>query len=202
MLIDHVDLVNRKVYVEDPNCARYADQLPAEAKRRFKGRNTSEVVFIPQLKAPFFEALSKYLKYEYCPGSSPEYLFQDVRPGHRGRPFDQISDAAKAASFARACRSAGVTSKDGDTSYTLYSLRHMYGVYMLNYLPVDGGYGLSLAQVQRLMGHVSSKSTEVYAVEDDMILAAKLEYADRHLLSGTIERGSMALAIAERLEAE
>ena len=73
---------------------------------------------------------------------------------------------------------------------------------MLNYLPVPGGYGLKLKEVQQLKGHTSEKTTAHYAREDRTILAARLEYADQHLWTTGNDLHFLPTLIANRLRAE
>jgi hypothetical protein len=49
----------------------------------------------------------------------------------------------------------------------LYTMRHHYGVYMVNDFPCpDGTFGLALATVINAMGHVSERHTKKYARQD------------------------------------
>jgi integrase len=200
---EHIDPKAATVYVEDPNNLRYANELPLAARMRFKGRAVSETYLIQPLRDQFFEALAKYLKDEYVPGSGHNFVFQDTRIGPLcGRPMHEMSDTARSQTFKRAVRRAGVPSPSPESDWTLHALRHAYGVYLLNYLPVPGGYGLALKEVQRLMGHKSEATTSNYAREDSIILAAKLEYSDRMVISLSSEWTGLPALIAQRLRHE
>jgi integrase len=112
-----------------------------------------------------------------------------------------FSDTARNRSFKRAVKRANIPHPTGG-QWGLHSLRHAYGVYLLNYLPVPGGYGLQLKDVQLLMGHKDEKTTKHYAREDRTILASKLEYADACTLGLTLELADLPSFIAARLRHE
>ncbi len=64
--------------------------------------------------------------------------------------------------------------------YSPHSLRHMYGVYLLNYIPINAEaneYGLPLIDVCHFMGHKNLESTKVYARRDGLEAGKKLEKA-------------------------
>lgn len=198
-----IDIARQKVYVDDPNGLRYADELPLEAKMRFKGRAVSEVYLFPPIRGRFFEALRLYVEQEYVPGSGHEFVFQDVRRvPQRGRPFYKLSDTARNETFKRAVARADITHPIAGKSYTPHSLRHMYGVYMRNYFPVPGGYGLEVEDVQKLMGHLTDTAARHYARRDRTVLAAKLEYADQVIFPGADTLEGLPTMIADRLRDE
>lgn len=195
---DAVITDKRKVFVYDPKGHRYGNQLPEEYAPRFKGRKHSETYIIPQLRDIFFEALEQYVRREYRPTGEHNLVFQDIRNGQNGRPFMSVSDKNIGSSFKRACQRAGVPTLPNDQLYTLHSLRHFYGVFMLNYIPVEGGYGLKLTEVQRLMGHEKASTTAKYAREDRLILQSKLELFDKLVLSGNALETDLRSMLAKR----
>ena len=69
---------------------------------------------------------------------------------------------------------------------------------MLNYIPVEGGYGLKLTEVQRLMGHEKASTTAKYAREDRLILQSKLELFDKLVLSGNALETDLRSMLAKR----
>jgi hypothetical protein len=73
---------------------------------------------------------------------------------------------------------------------------------MLNYIPVPGGFGLLASEVQMLMGHRDINSTRHYARQDDALLRAKLEAADRLVYSGDFDLTDLPSLIAGRLYAQ
>jgi integrase len=202
LLWEHIDITNRKVFVEDPHHLRFARSLPMEVQLRFKGRAISDTYLIPVLRDHFFVFLEQYVKQECVPGTTHGFVFQHIRPGPTcGRPFHTLSDSARIETFKRAVKRANIQHpKEG--IYTPHSLRHLYGVYMLNYLPVPGGYGLTTGEVQKLMGHKTEAATKHYAREDRVVLAAKLEYADRLVTLQSDDWQGLPAAIANRLKYE
>jgi integrase len=94
------------------------------------------------------------------------------------------SDAAMGKSFKKAIALANVPIPFGRKDWTLHSLRHLYGVYMLNDIPIDrenNVFGLDLTEVQMLMGHKSINQTRHYARSKENKLEKKLENADKEL---------------------
>ncbi|KKL27833.1 hypothetical protein LCGC14_2381190, partial [marine sediment metagenome] len=85
-----------------------------------------------------------------------------------------------------------------DNRTTPHSLRHFYGVFMLNFIPVEGGYGLRLPEVQKLMGHEDSSSTAHYAREDPIILESKLRMIDHFAMGQTDKERDIRAWIAKR----
>ena len=188
LLLEDVDLVNQQVYVFDPSGRRSLLGLNHPVQHRFKGREMAMTYLFSPLKADFFYALEQYLRIEYVPcykQGEPQYLFQYIEPTRRGEPLVNASDAALAQSFKKALKLANVAITHGEADWTLHSLRHLYGVYMLNDYPVDlaaGEFGLQLVEVQMLMGHKSIRSTAHYARSKHRRLVAKLEASDRNVL--------------------
>lgn len=178
-----VDIERRLVFVNDPEKLRYSNTLPEVFKLRFKGRTVSQTYFLQPFRDQFFEALEEYVRFEAFPCANHDFVFQDIRTGCAGRPFYQLSDASKVKAFAKACDSGGVPRKPSGARYGRHSLRHWYGVFLLNFLPLPDGFGLRIEEVQRLMGHKDRETTEKYAREDKLILESKLEAADE-ILSG------------------
>lgn len=200
---ENINQTEAKIYVDDPNNLRYSDHLPRNVRLRFKGRAASDTYLIPQLRDRFFVALVEYLTYEYIPGCGHDFVFQDTATGPAsGRPMHEMSDTARIQAFKRAVRKAGVPPRHDGRDWTPHSLRHAYGVYLLNYLPVPGGYGLTLKEVQRLMGHKSETTTAHYARDDSAILAAKLEHADAFVYGASPDLAGLPSLIAQRLRQE
>jgi len=197
---EHIDIDDRLVFVEDPENLRYSCSLPEPHKLRFKGRTVSQTYFLQPFNDLFFEALEAYVKFEAEPCVNHDFVFQDIRTGQGGRPFYQVSDAAKVRAFSRACERIGVQRRPSGKRYSRHSLRHWYGVFTLNYLPLPGGYGLRIDEVQKLMGHKLRKSTEIYAREDRAILESKLAFADEILQSNQFDIGDLPRLVAERYE--
>ena len=193
-----IDIENRKIYVLDPENRRFGNRPDNYQKQKFKGRATSITYLIEPYKSMFFNALNEYLNQEYLvgPNFQESFVFQYIHGVKRGQPYFEAHHKAMSENFQRACDKAGIypPAHSRKTKWTVHSLRHMYGVYVKNYLPVDEGrgiFGLSLAEVQKLMGHKSPESTAHYAREADEIILRKLEAADKFI--NTFEPGLIEL---------
>lgn len=76
----------------------------------------------------------------------------------------------------------------------IHSLRHSYGVYMLNYLPTPTGIGMPIAILANIMGHSSIENTKIYARHDKEIVRTELEYANKIILgTGNITKTEMLI---------
>jgi len=183
--MNHIDFERRKVVVEDPDNRRFASQMPDELRRRWKGRAVSETYFIPILRDRFFKALERYIRTEYMPAPNQRLVFQKLK-GDRS-PYIDVADKNRIQSFQRAVRRVqkGLPSKDAYLSdLTPHSLRHFYGTFMLNYVPLGNNqYGLRPVEVQRLMGHEKLKSTLRYARQDKLALDAKILLMNMHAMN-------------------
>lgn len=183
-----IDYINRNVYVLDPNNRRYGRFMTPDEKVRFKGRSVSWTYLWEPWRSKFFQALAEYRKREWrLPSDGNDFVFQilKVQDGKVGVPLAMASDSATIEAFKRAVIKAEIISSDldGYKTWTPHSLRHAYGVYMLNYIPIGPGvFGFSEVDVQSLMGHKSIISTRKYARRKKDILNVKLEYADRAAL--------------------
>lgn len=184
-----IETGSQKVYVLDPKAKRLGGDLSAGVQQRFKGRETSMTYLIQPFREAFFVALEQYFKNEYVmprAGTRNDYVFQYVESSSRGKPYVLASDAAFNKSFRAACDRASVPAPGGHKKYwTLHSLRHLYGVYMVNDLPVNpekNHFGLNMAEVQVLMGHKSIRSTQIYARKKRRSIERILSRADKHIL--------------------
>lgn len=180
-----IDYVNRRVYVLDPEGRRYGRFMTQDEKIRFKGRTVSWTVMWEPWRSKFFQALEEYRKREWrLPTNSHQFVFQKliIEDDVVGEPLVQASDAATNQAFNKVAIKAGIPTSDldGEDEWTPHSLRHAYGVYMLNYIPISSGvFGLQLADVQALMGHASITSTLKYARRKEDVLMQKLQYSDQ-----------------------
>lgn len=188
LLLQDIDFDRQEVYVIDPSGRRFEPPESVRESPRFKGRAIAATYLFPPLRQKFFEALEKYLKLEFVPVTrvgEPEYLFQYVEPARRGQPLVNASDTAMIKAFKKAVNKAGVPPPDEESEWAPHSLRHLYGVYLLNDYPLDprhGKYGLPLTDVQMLMGHESIRNTAKYARTKRRRLMAKLQASDEALL--------------------
>jgi len=184
-----IDIKNQKVYVLDPAGRRLGGDMTTQEKARFKGREVSMTYLIQPFRQAFFQALEQYVVSEYVPPrnkSDGDFVFQYVEPGLRGKPYVGVSDSALNKNFKAACERANVPQSNvGKKHWPQHSLRHLYGVYMVNDFPVapeKGRFGLELAEVQVLMGHKSIASTRIYARKKRRSIERLLTQADQYLL--------------------
>jgi len=140
---------------------------------KWKGRQTETTFLIEPFRSLFFQNLEKYLKYERNNQVSHRFIFQNH---NTGRPYFSSDRSSRIKQFKRHARDAGI---EDLTGISFHSLRHSYGVYTLNYLPLPSGeFGLKIGHVKILMGHSSIKSTEVYAKEDEELLFSQIAFAN------------------------
>ena len=104
--------------------------------------------------------------------------------------------------FSKTCDAIELPRTAAGRRYGRHSLRHFYGMFMLNYLPLPDGFGLRIDEVQRLMGHKDQKTTLQYAREDKLILESKLSFADDAILSQAVSPDDLPKLIADRYEHE
>ncbi len=200
----HIDVEHGIVYVFDPRNRRFGKQMSDDERYRFKGRTTSRTYLFEPLRSEFFHWMELYIRNEFVPTNDHDFLFQKLSLHEYGKPLKEASGTALNKRFKGTVIRAGIKGPEMLPSHiwTLHSLRHMYGVFMLNYVPVPGGFGLEETEVQSLMGHRSIESTRHYARHDDVLLKAKLEYADRMIVDGGFDIDSFPDLIAKRLLAE
>lgn len=202
-----VDPRTGEVWIVDPDNHRFGQAMQERDRLRFKGRAMSKVYLFEPLRTAFWAALKDYLDTEFVGTSDPsnDFLFRKIDGGGRGDALVGASDTAIEKQFKAAVRRARVPGprEAPDHLWTPHSLRHCYGVYMLNYIPVPGGPGLRLTEVQALMGHARIESTAIYARHDQLLLEAKIEAADMALFdAGSTFDGNLSEfphAIADRL---
>lgn len=206
LLFDDIDFDEQQVYVLDPSGRRYEPPHSVIEQPRFKGRAIALTYLFPPLRQAFFQALEQYLRHEYVPIAKPgeaRYLFQYTDPTKRGQPLVNASDTAMAKSFKKAVKQANVAMPPNGKEWSPHSLRHLYGVYMLNDYPVSpehGWFGLELVEVQMLMGHTNIRSTRRYARAKHRRLAAKLKNSDEAMLGLTAdEKKLLPLGVVKRL---
>lgn len=203
LLLEDILPDQQKIYVLDPSGRRFNPPPSILEHPRFKGRAMAATYMFPPLRQWFFEALEQYLKLEYVP-TGDRYLFQYVEPSRRGEPFANASDSTLTKSFKKSAFRAGVPLPLDGEEYTPHSLRHLYGVYMLNDYPVDpstGRFGLRITDVQMLMGHAKLATTQKYARVKRDRLMRKLEASDQALLHlGPTELLQLPSVVARRLE--
>ena len=157
-------------------------------KLAWKGRETEKTFMIEPFASIFWEHLKNYLRLEYNSSVNHDFVFQK----RNGRPFFTSDRKNRDSTFKSYSKKAGTKL---EKKYGLHSLRHMYGTYILNYMPIPGkGMGLPLAYVQKLLGHASPTSTQRYARRDVDILDGFIEHANKYVTG----RGEESLADTRR----
>jgi integrase len=201
--IDELDPVTRQVYVLDPAGRRNPSNRGHNRPERFKGREVSRVVMFEPLESIFWQSIELYLRREFVAVDDNQHLFQQRGATTRGRPLAFASDTALQCSFKRAVKASNVPSPPGAPHHvwTPHSLRHLYGVYMVNFVPVPGGPGLSLTEVQQLMGHARIESTRIYARRDRILLEASVATSNQAIWDGKSPE-EMLRSLPDRISAD
>ncbi|NNA27665.1 site-specific integrase [Pseudomonas lundensis] len=165
------------VFLRDPFARKMSGLTEDEYQfLAWKGRVTEMTFMIEPFAGMFWENLEKYLTREYNSSVDHDFLFQNLD----GRPFFASDRSSRDKTFKSYAQKAGV---EDVTGISAHSLRHMYGTYTLNYLPVPGQSipGLPLTYVKILMGHASASSTMKYAKHDTDIIEAYIQHANQYV---------------------
>jgi len=172
-----IDSDEFRVFLRDP-FARNTPGLTEDEHSclAWKGRETELTFMIEPFASIFWENLEKYLNLEYNFSVGHDFLFQNLDGG----PLFTSDRSSRNKTFKKYAQKAGLLDI---TNISLHSLRHMYGIYTLNYMPVPGQStpGLPMAYVKILMGHASISSTMKYAKHDTDIIEAYLQHANQHV---------------------
>lgn len=194
-----IDFATLEVYVLDPDLLRYGrDVSPEERERRFKGRTVSRTYLRQPYRDWFYAYLSRYRKEEYrLPMDGNDFVFQYLIKPHHGRPLHEASDETLNAAFTSAVRRAKIPGPPISRTYvwTVHSLRHAFGRFMLNDFKVPGQSqpGLTESEVQLLMGHKDIASTRKYAKLRNDRLQEKLTAYDQEFLQGNAAAPDLVL---------
>ncbi len=183
-LID-VDVDKLAVYFRDPFSRKNPGITENEHRLlAWKGRETEITFLIEPFGKIFFEHLEKYLALEYNSSCGHDFLFQDID----GRPYFTSDRSSRDKTFKSYTAKAGLPDCKG---ISLHSLRHMYGTYTLNYMPVPGQStpGFPLTYVKILMGHSSITSTMKYARQDTDLIEAYFQHANQYVT----QRGELSM---------
>lgn len=193
--IDLINIADQSIRIEDPNGWRGSQQYLPKERLSYKGRNTAKVYIISHIKSLLFEYLYDYLQVR--PVTNHNYLFVKMTNKEWGKPFFETTNRDRNEAFRRAQIAAGIT-----PSYTLHSLRHFYGVFLKNYMMLPGRSepGLSIEEVQLLMGHESLRSTLKYAKTKQEILISRMEMADK-LIQGECNIDDLPSLVAKQYRA-
>lgn len=175
--LEDVDIEKLKVYLRDPFARTNPGITEAESEQlAWKGRTTEITFLIEPFATIFFEHLEKYLAIEYNSSSGHEFLFQDTN----ARPYFASDRSSRDKTFKSYAIKAGLPNTKG---ISLHSLRHMYGTYTLNYMPVPDkeAPGFPITYVKILMGHSSISSTMKYAKYDTDLIDAYFQHANQYI---------------------
>lgn len=158
----------------------------------WKGRATSETFLIEPFASMFFENLGKYHAEEYFPHGRHQFVFQVLRRPDVGRPYFLTDPSTRQDVFTRVAKKLGLP-KQVDGPHTL---RHAYGTYLVNYLPLrEREYGLPIGLVRVAMGHASVKSTEKYAVLDKDLIRARVQFANLQVFHQGVTQSQLQFKI-------
>lgn len=175
-LVD-VDLDEFAVYLRDPFSRKNPGITEAEHRLlAWKGRATEMTFLIEPFGTIFFEHLEQYLRLEYNSSCGHDFLFQGID----GRPYFTSDRSSRDKTFKSYAIRAGLPDCKG---ISLHSLRHMYGTYTLNYMPVPGQKtpGFPMTYVKILMGHSNISSTMKYARHDTDLIDAYFQHANQYI---------------------
>jgi len=137
------------------------------------------------------------------PADGNNFVFQYLRGQNSGKPLREAADSTLNEAFTAAVKRAGIKGPPFDPTYvmTAHSLRHAYGMHMLNDFNVPGQLipGLTEAEVQLLMGHENINSTRKYAHPRPSKLMEKLVLHDKAMLAHQDSMTGLPPAITLRL---
>ena len=171
---DMIDIENQKVYIQNK------DPIKENEKIKFKGRDTVATFFVPELRYIFFKALYDYQLKEASNSNTHNYVFEFLSGKAKGKPYYQVSRQSFIKGFVKTVKRANIPSPrfNDKENWTPHSLRHFYGVYMLNHIPLSNGYGFNIEEVQKMLGHSSIETTQKYARRKEDYITTQLEYAE------------------------
>jgi integrase len=172
-----IDSDKTAVFLRDPFARKTPGLTEEEYKLlAWKGRETELTYMIEPFARIFRESLEKYLALEYNSSVDHDFVFQSSD----GRPYFASDRSSRDKTFKSYAKKAGIADVTG---ISLHSLRHMYGTYTLNYMPIPGQAtpGFPITYVKILMGHTSVTSTMKYAKHDTDIIDAYLEHANQYV---------------------
>jgi len=161
----------------------------------WKGRATERTALIEPYRTNFWRLLTEYQKSnEFTITNSHNFIFQVIKDENKGAPLIMSDYSNIADTMVNACKKIGIAPKRP------HSLRHMYGVYTLNFIPFDdGSYGMGLLAVKDLMGHAAVTSTQRYAIPDTQLQMMRQKISFAALRDFTVDTSSeMRLELMKR----
>ncbi|KPC55732.1 Phage integrase family protein [Pseudomonas amygdali pv. morsprunorum] len=179
--LSDINVKERTIRIEDPNCRRD----PSARELPFKGRVTATIYMFEPFLSLFFDAYADYQ--EIRPTSDSDFLFVSEQPNNYGFPLAEVlKPNSLNRKLNRALATAQMKANISDSlnnhkPYTSHSLRHFYGYWARNFVYIPGRptIGLTLAEIQVLMGHADIASTMVYAKIDKEIMMAEIHASDK-----------------------
>lgn len=197
LLWEDIDIAKGEVRLVSPfsrlNHSSYSQLTSIERDSlAWKGRTTRDTFLIEPFASLFFENLEKYHREEYFPHGRHQFVFQIMRRPDQGRPYFLTHSKTRQQVF----NTAAIKIALSDDVEGPHSLRHGYGTYMVNYLPLpNGDYGLPIGLVRVTMGHSRIRSTEKYAVLDQDLVAARVQFANLQVFHRGETRGQLQFKI-------
>jgi len=161
-----VDTVNRRILVRNPRIKSldnvYQGYFTLEDRKKlpWKGRAHPHTLLIEPFASEFWRLLGLYMDHEYIYTDEHPFIWQVIKDvDTQTRPLLLTDHSNLRTTFRNACIKIGLD------PYSPHSLRHMYGVYCVNYWPNGDGkpFGLPFDKVMYLMGHSMVESTMHYA---------------------------------------
>jgi integrase len=183
VLTEDIDIKNNKIKIVSIDDRAYKGLTELEHESLvFKGRQTEKTFLIEPFASLFWDALKIYLENYYKRNMSHGFLFQKAN----GRPFFPSDESERCKTFKKRLKLH--LGEDIAKKYTTHSLRHMYGVYMYNHIPIHnekgeptGKYGFPMPYVKILMGHSSIGSTQKYAKKDTSVTDVLITLANNKI---------------------
>ena len=179
----------------------YGDN-PSQHELRHKGRSARYVYFWPGYEELFFHYIMRYLQKErrHLARDPHDYLFVKLKADETcGQPLFTATDKARDETFKLAQKNAGIPLLNG-RGYGLHSLRHSYGVFMVNHCPWENGsVGVPEAIVRRMMGHSSIVTTQGYARDSKHKIDAVLNAGRRLFGTAGLDPAAFRAHLADSL---
>lgn len=193
---DMVDIDNQKVYIYNSKEKFDNEDI------KFKGRETNLTFFIPELRHIFFQALYEYQLNEADNSANHNYVFHFLKGKAYGDPYYTVSRQAFIKEFKKTVKRANIKSPQHllEHIWTPHSLRHFYGVYMLNYIPLSDRHGFSIEEVQRMMGHKSINVTQQYARRTEDYIKEQLHYAEENINNNALSLENISSLLSINLK--
>ncbi|WP_318464264.1 tyrosine-type recombinase/integrase [Photobacterium leiognathi] len=153
----------------------------------FKGRENNDAYFIEPFKRIFFESITLYLKFERPKALKHKYLFVTLSNKNKGKPLFATARSSLNRTIKIVQKKINCPKKNSNGDfYTIHSLRHFYGFWLLNYHTTPCGNTFKINEVQLFMGHAKLASTQKYAVIDKLISKEKMRQANSLLENKTL----------------